>query len=49
MTFNSFKMAALCCLLILGCRAKKNTIATSKKKHIPSEKLIVEKKRRVVK
>ena len=44
MTFNSFKMAALCCLLILGCRAKKNTIATSKKKHIPSEKLIVEKK-----
>jgi len=44
MTFNSFKMVALCCLLILGCRAKKNTIATSKKKHIPAEKLIVEKK-----
>ena len=44
MTFNSFKMVALCCLLIVGCRAKKNTIATSKKKHIPAEKLIVEKK-----
>ncbi len=44
MTFNSFKMVALCCLLIIGCRAKKNTIATSKKKHIPAEKLIVEKK-----
>lgn len=44
MTFNSFKMVALCCLLILGCRAKKNTIATSKKKDIPAEKLIVEKK-----
>ena len=44
MTFNSLKMVALCCLLIVGCRAKKNTIATSKKKHIPAEKLIVEKK-----
>ena len=44
MTFNSFKMVALCCLLIVGCRAKKNTIATSKKKYIPAEKLIVEKK-----
>ena len=44
MTFNSFKMVALCCLLIVGCIAKKNTIATSKKKDIPAEKLIVEKK-----
>ena len=44
MTFNSFKMVALCCLLILGCRAKKNTVATSKKKYVPTEKVIVEKK-----
>ena len=44
MTFNSLKMVALCCLLILGCKAKKNTIATSKKKYVPTEKLIVEKK-----
>jgi flagellum-specific peptidoglycan hydrolase FlgJ len=44
MTFNSFKMVALCCLLIVGCRAKKNTVATSKKKYIPTEKVIVEKK-----
>ena len=44
MTFNSFKMVALCCLLILGCKAKKNTVATSKKKYVPTEKVIVEKK-----
>ena len=44
MTFNSFKMVALCCLLIVGCRAKKNTVATSKKKYVPTEKVIVEKK-----
>ena len=44
MTFNSFKIVALCCLLIVGCRAKKNTVATSKKKYVPTEKVIVEKK-----
>ncbi len=44
MTFNSFKMVALCCLLIVGCRAKKNTVATSKKKYVPTEKVIAEKK-----
>ena len=44
MTFNSFKMVAFCCLLIVGCRAKKNTVATSKKKYVPTEKVIVEKK-----
>lgn len=44
MTFNSFKMVALCCLLIVGCRVKKNTVATSKKKYVPTEKVIVEKK-----
>jgi len=44
MTFNSFKIVALCCLLIVGCRAKKNTVATSKKKYVPTEKVIAEKK-----
>ena len=44
MTFNSLKMVALCCLLIVGCRAKKNTVATSKKKYVPTEKVIAEKK-----
>jgi len=44
MTFNSFKMLALCCLLIVGCRAKKNTVATSKKIYVPTEKVIVQKK-----
>jgi len=37
-------MVALCCLLIVGCRAKKNTVATSKKKYVPTEKVIAEKK-----
>ena len=44
MTFNSFKILALCCLLIVGCRAKKNTVATSKKIYVPTEKVIVQKK-----
>ena len=45
MTFNSFKMLALCCILIVGCNTKKNTVTTSKKKYIPTETVIVETKR----
>jgi flagellum-specific peptidoglycan hydrolase FlgJ len=45
MTFNSFKMLALCCILIVGCKTKKNTVTTSKKKYIPTETVIVETKR----
>ena len=45
MTFNSYKVVAFCCILIVGCRAKKNSVATPKKKYVPTENVIVEKQR----